>query len=129
MQKVKDFFERYSSLSQASDLEAIAACYAKNFIAAGPGTVLSFDNDKKFLEWLKGVQDFNQQSGLQVMRPEKIISTAIGQAYTNAVVTWSVEYAAKKDHPIEFDITYILSNEGDAYKIVAFISHEDQEEV
>jgi hypothetical protein len=129
METIPQFFDKYIELSQGSDLNALAACYGEHFIAAGPKGLMAFSNDDKFMEWLKQVQQFNQQSGMQAMKVVKINTTPAGEAYSTSTVTWSVEFPAKSDAPILFDITYSLFHQGDSYKIVLFISHEDQETV
>ena len=127
MQTVKQFFDNYNELSQGRDLNALAACYAEYFIAAGPKGMLTFSNDERFMEWLEEVQDFNQRSGMQSMKPIKIVTMPIGEAYSMSTVTWSVEFPGKRGEPILFDISYSLFHQGGSYKIVLFISHEDQE--
>lgn len=129
METIKNFFDKYSILAHGQDLKALADCYADHFIAAGPKGIMAFSNNEKFIEWLESIQSFNKKSGLQEMTPVKVISSAIGKAYRFATVTWSVVFAGKKDQPIEFDISYILFHYGGNYKIVQFVSHEDQEEV
>jgi hypothetical protein len=127
MQTIKQFFDQYNELSQGKDLKTLADCYAEHFIAAGPKGLMAFSNDEKFMEWLKTVQEFNQQSGMQSMKPIKIVTTSMGEAYSMATVTWSVSFPAKSEAPVLFDISYSLFHQGESYKIVLFISHEDQE--
>jgi hypothetical protein len=127
METITHFFDKYIELSQGKDLNALAACYAEHFIAAGPKGIMAFSNDEKFMEWLKRVQEFNRQSGMQGMKSIKIVTTPVGEAYSMSTVTWSVEFPGKSEEPILFDISYSLFHQGGNYKIVLFISHEDQE--
>jgi hypothetical protein len=127
MQSIKQFFDTYNELSQGKDLNALAACYAEHFIAAGPKGIQAYTNDEKFKEWLDGVQAFNQQSGMQGMQPIKIVTTPVGETYSMSTVTWSVSFPGKREEPILFDITYSLFHQEGSYKIVLFISHDDQE--
>jgi ketosteroid isomerase-like protein len=75
MQTIKQFFDKYNELSQGKDLKTLADCYAEHFIAAGPKGIMAFSNDEKFMEWLKAVQEFNQKSGMQGMKPINIFTT------------------------------------------------------
>ena len=129
MQAVKDFFTTYGSLSLAQDPHGLAAFYAESFIAAGPKGSMVFANDEKFIAWLIEVQKFNEKTGMEKLNVVKVADTPIGEAYTNATVTWSAYFGKKINQAVEFDITYILRNENNGYRVVMYVSHEDQEEV
>ena len=103
--------------------------YSENFIAAGPSGSIAFKNDKKFLTWLKQVQKFNYQSGLQDMRVNKISSSPIGEFYTQAKVRWAARFKKTKKELVKFEITYVLYHPTENLKIVMYISHEDPGEL
>ena len=82
-------------LSLGKDPHALAALYADDFIAAGPKGSMVFANDKKFIEWLTQVHQFNEKTGMEKLDVIKVIDRPIGEAYTSATVTWSAFFGKK----------------------------------
>ena len=88
-----------------------------------------FANDKDFLKWLNGVFEFNKKSGLQSMQVKSVGSAPLGKYHFTARVTWSAIYSKAPDEEISFDLLYVLSHRESNYRIVLYISDEDQEEL
>lgn len=129
MKTIKNFFKQYTALSFSGDSKQLADMYGHTFIAAGPKELLQFNNDQHFLKWLDEVHQFNKESGMKEMEAARIETTPIGEFYSSALVSWSVVYEKKPTDPILFEITYILQHHDQTYKIIMFISHEDQQQL
>ncbi|MPZ47795.1 MAG: hypothetical protein GEU75_00490 [Dehalococcoidia bacterium] len=125
---LEQFFHDYANASMAGDPAAIAAFYAESFVAAGPKGSAAFQNDDKFLDWLRQLHDFNQQTGMRAMEVVSVSDSAISEHYILARVGWGAKFEKTGDELISFDISYILYTAPETPKIVAYISHEDQED-
>jgi hypothetical protein len=126
---VKQFFEGYARASLQGDSTELAKYYAENFMVASEEEADAFVNDKKFIEWLDDVADANRKSGVQDLNVRSVLSTALGRHHTSATITWGITFKKKPGKPIEFDIHYLLRHDGDTYKIILYISDDDQQEL
>lgn len=126
MTSVSDFFTTYGRASTGNDAGIIAKCYAENFIAAQPSGSMCYKNDEKFTAWLENMFQFNRKIGMQEMRLIKVTTSPIGDAFTNALVRWGAVFS---NNLVEFEITYILQHVNNDYKIIMYISHENEEDV
>lgn len=129
MKNVRRFFEEYSAASLRGKSLEVATYYAQTFMVATRNEAVSFTNDQKFLEWLDGVAAFNKKSGMTDMQVVRVETSAVGEYHINATVTWGVKFAKSPDKLIEFDIHYLLNHSAGDYKIVLYISDEDQQEL
>jgi hypothetical protein len=43
-------------------------------------------------------------------------------------VHWGVTFQKTGDEPVEFDVSYIVSETGSEPKIILFVAHQDEEE-
>jgi hypothetical protein len=129
MKNVRAFFEEYAIASLHGKPKDVALYYSNNFMVATKQEAKSFVNDEKFLEWLEGIFTFNKKSGLQEMKVIEVSSTDIGQYHINATVTWGAKFLKKPDEQIQFDIHYLLNCFDEQFKIILYISEEDQEEL
>ncbi len=127
MKTPEQFFAAYAVASMDKDATAVAAFYADHIIAASKDQSSAFTNDHTFVAWLEGVFRFNEQSGLQQMTVKHVAAIPIGNYFYHATVTWSAVFAAKPQKQIEFDIHYILNQTTEGYKIILYISEENQE--
>ena len=124
---LRPFFERYAHASRRAEPEALAALYAPVFIVGGPQGSHSFANDAKFLDWLRQVHAFNEQHGLLSLAVRDVGATVLSPLHTLATVRWGSRFARTGDRLIEFTIAYLLERAGDGWKVLAYISEEDQE--
>ena len=126
--QLRDYFERYARTSLGPDPEALAAFYDASFVAAGPKGSAAFTNDASFRGWLREVHAFNEKSGMSALSVDDVRETPISADFVMATVTWAATFRKTGDTPIRFDITYLLRISGDSLQIVAYVSHEDQED-
>jgi hypothetical protein len=122
------FFEEYARLALGDEPSAIAALYAPTFIVAGPQGSQAFANDARFLEWLHQVLDFNRRHRMQSLAPAAIQEVALSPRHFLARVTWGARFARTGDRLIEFEISYLLEQNGDRLTILSYISRSDQDE-
>lgn len=124
---MQDFFERYASVSLTGSPEELAGFYASGFAMAGPRGVYGGLNDERFLGWLGHVQAFNRESGMKSLRPVAVpYEVVVGPDHRLVTVRWGACFDATGDREIEFEVSYLLQMDGP--RIVASVSHEDQEE-
>jgi hypothetical protein len=118
------FFTNYATASLTGTPEELAAFYAEGFVAAGPKGAFGGQNDESFLEWLGQIQQANP---MQSLRPAEVGSESdVGPHHRMVTVLWASRFASSPDREICFPITYILHLQGP--RIVAYISHQDEEE-
>lgn len=129
MTNLQEFFTRYAELS-LTDAAALAGFYDHNcFIAAGPRGFEVHKNDSTFVEWLKQVQNFNRETGMESMKLLDITSETISKQYLKAKVTWAASFRQEGADNIVFSVHYILHMTEQQPLITMFISEENQEEV
>jgi hypothetical protein len=121
------FFRDYAAASMSPDAASLAPFYAGSFIAAGPAGSAAFQNDERFIEWLRGVHDFNANAGMQTLDVVSVHESRISDQYTLATVEWSAGFRSLHD-PARFRISYLLQLT-DRPQVLAYIAHEDQETV
>jgi hypothetical protein len=129
MKALEKFFSEYAAASMGNDANRVAKFYASNFIAAAKDKSTAFSNDNKFIDWLNELFQFNKKVGLQQMTVKKVEASPISEFFLEVTVTWMAVFAKKPTEQINFDIHYILNHTGNDYKIVLYISEEDQEEL
>jgi hypothetical protein len=122
------FFERYAQTSTGPRPEELAPLYAPTFIVGGPKGSQAFTNDDAFLAWLRQVADGTRAAGLRSMRPVEVSGQALSPIHTLASVRWGAQFARTGDRVIAFTIAYLLERHDDAWRILAYLSEEDQEE-
>ena len=123
------YFGDYAAASFAGQPEDVAAFYARSFVAAAPKGSQAFQNDAAFLDWLRAVQTGNQAAGMATLELVGIEESTISDDYTMITVEWGARYRKTGDELITFRIAYILELHGRRPQILAYISHEDQDEV
>lgn len=122
------WFREYARISLGPEPEALAERYADSFLAAAPAGSAAFQNNAEFVQWLRQVHDFNEQSGMQSMDVVAVDEMPLGVHFTMATVEWEAQFQKTGDLPIRFKISYVLTVDDGSYRIIAYISHEDQEE-
>ena len=129
MKTVEQFFKDYAVASLNGNAVEVAKFYAHNFIAASMNQSSTFNNDQKFIEWLNEVFEFNRRTGLQEMKVKNTESISMGKYFIKTTVTWAALFAKRPTEEIKFDIHYILNCSEEDYKIILYISEEDQEDL
>jgi hypothetical protein len=125
---LKPFFEAYSEASMSSDPIVVASHYADAFIASGSTGSAAFKNDEQFLAWLGQVFEFNQYVGMGSLEIVSIHETPISDHHAFATVEWGARFEKTGDERICFEISYLLRFSEGKPLILAYISHEDQED-
>jgi hypothetical protein len=122
------FFEHYAAVSLGSESEALAALYAPTFIVAAPQGSRAFENDSRFVAWLRQVRDFNVEHGMVALAVGDVRPVQLSPLHTLATVEWRARFTRTGDRQIGFEISYLLERAGDSWKILSYVSRSDQEE-
>ncbi|HTA44231.1 MAG TPA: hypothetical protein VK789_17400 [Bryobacteraceae bacterium] len=126
----EEFFRDYAATSRDPSAERIAAFYAPSFIAGGPRGSAVFNNDAAFLDWLRNLHEFNERSGLVSVEVVSVAAPVrLSPRHALVSVEWGTRFRKTGDQLITFRIGYLMEGSGDAWKILAYISEEDQSEV
>ena len=120
------FFSRYAELSVGPQPEELAGVYAPTFIVGGPSGSQAFANDVRFVEWLRQGADFNRQHGMRTLAPMTIRDATLSPIHTLATVTWGARFEKTGDRLIDFEISYLLEQTDDEWRILSYISRTDQ---
>lgn len=104
----------------------LATLYAPTFIVGGPQGSQAFTNDARFIAWIRQVTDFNHQHGLRDLRVVSLRDAALSPVHTLATVTWGTRFEKTGDRLIEFEISYLLEQAADEWRILSYISRSDQ---
>jgi hypothetical protein len=126
--RLADFFARYAEISHGPQPEALAAMYAPHFIVGGPRGSMSLANDDKFLEWLRGISAFNQQHGMRSLEVVALREQVLSPIHRLATVSWGARFEKTGSRLIEFDISYLVEQCGDDWRILSYVSERDQED-
>lgn len=126
--KIETLFQEYANASMNGNAALVAEYYAPDFMVGTREGASTFRNDEKFIEWLNGVFQFNRNAGLHKLQVRKVESQPLGEYFMRVTVTWVAVFAKKPTREFNFRIHYILNCSGENYKIVLYISEDDQEE-
>lgn len=107
----------------------LASRYAEAFVVSAPSGCASFKNDEHFLVYLAQVFDYNQNAGMRSLEVVAIDDVPVGDHHAFATVEWGARFQKTGHELIRFKISYLLNSSGDSPRILAYVSHEDQEEV
>ena len=120
------FFRQYAELSMGSQPEGLAGLDAATFIVGGPEGSRAFTNDADFVWWLRQVADFNREHGMRALTALSIRDVALSSRHTLATVTWGTRFEKTGDRVIEFEISYLLEQTKDEWRILSYIARDDQ---
>jgi hypothetical protein len=120
------FFSRYAELSLGPQPEALTGLYGPTFIVAGPHGSQAFTNDVRFVEWLRQVANFNREHGMRSLTATSIRDTTLSPLHTLATVTWGARFEKTGDRTIEFEISYLLEKAEAEWRILSYVSRDDQ---
>jgi hypothetical protein len=123
---LEQFFRRYAELSIGPQPEALAAFYAPTFIVGSPQGSQAFTNDARFIEWLRQLVDFNRRRGMRSLAAVAIRETALSPLHALAAVTWGARFEKTGERVIEFEISYLLEKAEDDWRILVYVSREDE---
>ncbi len=125
---LRAFFSSYAAAALGPEPEKLAAFYGDSFLVAGPQGSAAFKNDDQFLGWLRQVHEFNQASGMEAMEVIAVAGQPLSDQFLIATVEWGAMFKKTCDERITFKISYILQEQDGSFKVLGYISHEDQME-
>ena len=120
------FFTGYAAAALGDKPELLAALYAQSFLAAGPEGSAAFKNDDAFLQWLSQVHDFNRATGMTGMEVASVDEYRLSDLFTVATVSWGATFRKTGNEVILFKISYIVQRTDGSYRVLGYVSHEDQ---
>lgn len=128
MKGVRKFFKRYEEANNAVDAEAFAAFYAGEFLACGPFGVVAGRNDEKLREAMRERQEFLRGIGLREASVLDVEKDDIDDRFASARVRWRLRFEriAGDRTDVEFEITYLLYDDGSGPRIASWIAHDDE---
>lgn len=125
------FFQNYvtaynRSLGDRVDTEALRSHFSESFIAAGPGTVMTGDNDETFSETLEKGYAFYKSLGTQKMEVTGIQVSPIDESHFLAKVQYRAEYEKDGERiAIPFSVSYLLEEREHRLKIFGFVAGDE----
>ncbi|HNP57709.1 MAG TPA: nuclear transport factor 2 family protein [Gordonia sp. (in: high G+C Gram-positive bacteria)] len=130
---VQRLFAAYERLTNAGlagdpDAEALAACYAEEFIGAAPTGVRTGTNDTEYLEVLaQGLAQY-RAIGTKRMTVKTVAVTTIDELHCIATVSWSAVYdrGESPDVTIDFDVNYLVQLRGENAVVFGWITGDEQ---
>lgn len=129
---IRDHFDRYASASSSGDVEAIAAAYAETYVEASPGSVTAHTVDATYRKALvERFELLNQQLGFAGVDIEIASITEFAPSHYIVEARWHMRFDPAGKSPVTsaFSISYVVRLEEDRPKILAYVSHEDEEAV
>lgn len=130
---VRKFFERYESVFNRSlagdaDLDAAAALYAPEFMAASPAGVMTGKNDAQLRQAMTEGYARYRAMGMKAMRIRDVRLSPLDDQHCVAHVGWTAIYA-RKDQPdvaIEFEVHYLVQELDGEPKVFGWVSGDEE---
>jgi hypothetical protein len=130
---VRTFFDRYESFFNRSlggdiDMDALAALYASEFIAASPAGVMTGKNDEQLKQAMTQGYARYRAIGTKEIRIRDVGLSPIDDHHCVAHVAWTATYA-RKDQPdvaIDFDVHYFIQKLDGEPKVFGWVSGDEQ---
>ncbi|OJY63176.1 MAG: hypothetical protein BGP16_00020 [Sphingobium sp. 66-54] len=133
---MRALFERYErlfnrALGGDTDMEAIAALYAPEFIGAAPAGVLAGKNDDRFREALaQGFARYRAMGtmGTKGMRVRGVRLSPLDELHCVAHVGWTATYAreGRPDTAIDFDVHYFVRGLDGEPQVFGWVTGDEQ---
>jgi len=133
-EQVKMFFNEYEQRFNESlqgtfpDIEGIRNAFAAYFVEGSPAGIICSKNDEKFKESIPLGLEFYKSIGTKSMLIKFIEVTKLDDLYSMAKVHWRATYLQNdKEKALEFEVFYFLQTVGDAIKIFAYITGDEEQ--
>jgi hypothetical protein len=134
---LKRFFEAYGKRSNDAlkdppreDVDGMVASFAPYVVGSGPQGVMGGANNAEFRKMIgQGFAKYREIGGT-AMRVTGVEVTELDDANAMATVGWAFDYKRKRDGKtgtIGFTNRYFLNLSGDAPKIFAYITPDEQQ--
>ena len=132
--RVRAFFERYErlfnqALAGEADMDAVAALYASEFIAATPAGVSGGRNDAQLKDVMAQGYARYRAIGTKAMRLRNVRFSPMDAHHGVAHVAWTALYArqGRPDVSIDFEVHYLMQMlEGAQPQVFGWVSGDEQ---
>ena len=126
MEHLRVFFDQYAAALSAADAQTIAAAYADQFLAAGPGFHHCMQNDAHFLASLESAGRRYRRIGMHIIAPRAYTETPLDRELTLIRIEWQL-LRADGSELVSFAVTYVVQAVDGAPKIIFSIAHNEQQ--
>lgn len=130
---VKELFERYErvfnhALGGNMDMDAVAALYASEFIAASPAGVMAGKNDDRLKQVMAQGYARYRAMGTKKMRTRDVRLSPMDDHHCVAHVAWTATYARtdRPDVALDFEIHYFVQKLDGAAKVFGWVSGDEE---
>jgi glutathionyl-hydroquinone reductase len=127
MARLRQFFDAYAEALSQGNIESIAAAYAEQFMATGPGMRRSMDNDETFRAGLAQAAQLYKQIGVDVVEVKTYLEAELSSGYWLVKIEWEL-LDEDLNTLVTFDNTYLVEAGADSEsgaKVVLFIAHNE----
>jgi hypothetical protein len=124
-QATRRFFEAYAEAGNALDADRLATFYGQTCLAAAPGFAAATTDAAQLRAALNNVVEFYRGIGRGETRVESLAEQSLGEHHSLVTVGWSTVFPQAGPDRIPFDVSYLIQR-NDEWKIIAFVSHEDE---
>jgi hypothetical protein len=125
--EVQTFFADYQRIANSLDVNALAACFTDASLGASPGFVACITDRTQLHAAVESLVAFYRglSRGVQVTGLDE---HPLGEFHTLVTVGWTATFPQAAE-PIPFEVSYLLQRPtpDGTYRIVAFVSHEDEQ--
>src|SRR5690554_4799148 len=126
MARLRQFFDDYADALSAADIEGIAAAYADQFMATGPGFRMANKNDEQFRKGLEQAAQFYKQIGVDAIDINNYLEAELGSNFWLTKIEWEL-LDEDLNGILTFDNTYLVEAKNNQPKIILFIAHNEQQ--
>jgi hypothetical protein len=131
--EIREFFAQYEKrfeegLAGKPDIEATCSAFASCFIEANPLGVTCGENDRSFRTIVPQGYQYYRNIGTKSMQIVSLDSAKLDPYHYSTKAHWKAVYQKKdkSELEIEFDVIYFLQYIGNALKIFAYITGDEQ---
>lgn len=134
-QRLREFFAAYEARTNKAladppevDVDATVSAFADCFVEANPKGVQCGQNGDEFREAVGKGFEFYRSLGTKQMKIVSLAVTPLDELHAMAKVHWESFYRRKdgREERIEFDVIYFVQVIGDAPRIFAYITGDEQ---
>lgn len=130
---VKELFERYErvfnhALGGDMNMDAVAALYASEFIAASPAGVMAGKNDDRLKQVMAQGYARYRAMGTKEMRTRDVRLSPMDDHHCVAHVAWRATYARtdRPDVALDFEVHYFVQKLDGAAKVFGWVSGDEE---
>jgi ketosteroid isomerase-like protein len=128
---IREFFEEYAKATSAGDVAIVAGAYFDTYIEAAPAGVVGYKVDADYRRQLK-VKNAALRDKLGFTSAKLTIAsiTEFAPGHYLVEADWTMEFERQKAQRMRstFRISYLLRLADPGPVILAYVSHEDEEE-